>query len=849
MCTDAPLRPGRPRRGLARWDAVLSLLIVTVVFSAGILPSAIRGPAPATASVVATRSLRRPKPSTAGSGGPAADVAVPPRGTGLTWSSDGNPIISGLSAPLGVAYDPRNGNLYVSSGAGGSVMVVNATTGAYIATIANPGAGVVGQILPVTFDPLNGLIYVSNTGTWGSFGDSLTVINGTTNTVVGTVPTGLGPAGVAVDTRNGTLYVADSYTYQAALGWSYLTLINGTTNQPEGTVNTTWGCAGPWALAYDDRNGYVYVAQSWNGGLCWFDTNTSRLVGFIGENATTPQMSWMTLDPADGYVYAVTQGHPVGGYSDMDPQSELYIFDTSTNTLLSRQGLPITMGNLSGGNSPGIGYDPRTEEVLVFGENFAALPGTQAHLRSTVLVFNGTSQVGTFYAGDPSWTTPNSILSSFAYDPSSGAGYITNWYDNSLSLVAPDMPLAPAVSPPAAVLVSNSNQTFSASTACLDGPCAASPVWSLNNTLGTLNATKGPIVRFTAGAAAGHTLISSKVALNGYNQSTGTPVWVHPPLSVTLLPNQPGTDVGFAVTLATGISGGSGAPYTFAYAESSGTAGCAPSNSYQIRCAPTAVGSFSVTVNVTDSTGERSVGASPTIAVGPELFVRLNVSSASPLLGQTVAFVANVTGGSPPYSYAYTGFPPGCVSIDVPAVGCLPTQSGYYNVSVQATDANAVSVSANVTVHVIFDFNVVVPTNTSVNSPFTISVNTNATFTPTALGLSVQAGFGVFTYAYSGLPPGCVSQDAPSLTCTPTQVGAYMITVSVHDQVGDHNTHTVVVNVVAASSGLASLFGADVYLILGGVAVVAAAVAVVSLLRSRRRKRGSGPPQGPELES
>ena len=205
-------------------------------------------------------------------------------------------------------------------------------------------------------------------------------------------------------------------------------------------------------------------------------------------------------------------------------------------------------------------------------------------------------------------------------------------------------------------------------------------------------------------------------------------------------------------------------------------------------------------------------------------------------MGQTEAFVTNATGGAGPYNYSYSGFPPGCVSEDKAAVGCLPTQADFYNITVHVRDQNGVTVTSNVTVHVIFDFNVVVPTNTSAGSPFTISVNTNETFSG-GTAFAPAGGFGAFTYNYTGLPPGCSSQDASSITCTPTQVGTYHITVSVHDQVGDHQTHTVVVNVGSAqSSGISSLFsGTTGYAVIGAIVAVVAIAAGVILLRSRRK--------------
>jgi hypothetical protein len=120
-------------------------------------------------------------------------------------------------------------------------------------------------------------------------------------------------------------------------------------------------------------------------------------------------------------------------------------------------------------------------------------------------------------------------------------------------------------------------------------------------------------------------------------------------------------------------------------------------------------------------------------------------------------------------------------------------------------------------------------------------VNANETFNGTAINKSAlfspDGGYGAFTYAYSGLPPGCTSADVAVLTCTPTQAGKYSVTVNVHDQVGDHQTHTVLVNIVPANSGgLLGLSGNDGYYLLAGIgaAVILGLIAVVLVMRRRR---------------
>ena len=303
--------------------------------------------------------------------------------------------------------------------------------------------------------------------------------------------------------------------------------------------------------------------------------------------------------------------------------------------------------------------------------------------------------------------------------------------------------------------------------------------------------------------------------------------------SVVLVPSRPAADANTSIVIQSSVQDVDDGPYSYLYTLSGSPAGCGPSSGPTISCTPTSPGVFGVTVKVTDGLGQSATSPQISVTTYPALLAQLNVSNSTPLLGQTVAFVATGSGGNAPYNYTYTGLPPGCVTQDKPAVGCLPTQADFFNATVTIQDANNVTATALVEVHVIFDFNVVVPSSVSEGSPFTLSVNTNETFSG-GTALAPASGIGALVYNYTGLPPGCSNRDASSITCTPTQAGTYHVTVSVHDQADDHNSHTVVVNVVAGFLGLAGDTG---YLIVGAVAAVVAALVAVLAIRRKGRPR------------
>ncbi|MFP3402900.1 MAG: YncE family protein [Acidilobus sp.] len=124
-------------------------------------------------------------------------------------------------------------------------------------------AGAINTMHPlgIAYDPSNGYIYVAY-----SFSHTVSVINGATNAVITTIPDGAWPAGVAYDPSNGYIYVTDE-------GSGSVSVINGATN----TVIITNIPVGsePWGVAYDPSNGYIYVTNWGSGTVSIISTSVS----------------------------------------------------------------------------------------------------------------------------------------------------------------------------------------------------------------------------------------------------------------------------------------------------------------------------------------------------------------------------------------------------------------------------------------------------------------------------------------------------------------------------------------------------------------------------------------------
>jgi hypothetical protein len=109
---------------------------------------------------------------------------------------------------------------------------------------------------------------------------------------------------------------------------------------------------------------------------------------------------------------------------------------------------------------------------------------------------------------------------------------------------------------------------------------------------------------------------------------------------------------------------------------------------------------------------------------------------------------------------------------------------------------------------------------------------------PLVLAGTIAGGTGPYQLRYSGLPPGCVSANATTIRCTPTDVGRFAVVFQVSDSVGAHTTAnaTVVVLPPPASTGPTASATVPPWEI-GAVVLVAAAVAGAAFVLWRRSRR------------
>ncbi len=221
-------------------------------------------------------------------------VANPGAGT-VTVINGSNDQVAGLinlgGSPWGIAVDPANGYVYVSNAYSDNVTAINGTTEAIVGSVP------VGKHPEgVAVDEANGYVYVSN-----AYSNNVTVINAATDIAVGSIQVGNFPEGIAVDGANAYVYVANvgwnGYVYGTGTTSNNMTVINGATNTAVGSI--TMG-VGPWSIAVDQMNGYVYVSNSYSDNVSVVNGATDRVVGFIPVGGLPAAIA---VDDANGYVY------------------------------------------------------------------------------------------------------------------------------------------------------------------------------------------------------------------------------------------------------------------------------------------------------------------------------------------------------------------------------------------------------------------------------------------------------------------------------------------------------------------------------------------------------------------
>ncbi len=154
----------------------------------------------------------------------------------------------------------------------------------------------------------------------------------------------------------------------------------------------------------------------------------------------------------------------------------------------------------------------------------------------------------------------------------------------------------------------------------------------------------------------------------------------------------PGTvTAGVPVEYAAVLQGGL-APFNYSYAGL--PTGCASANRSTLRCIPTAAGTSTTALTVTDAAGYQLHGAANLVVNPRPGILHFGVTPNVTVVGGAVNLTVSATGGTGGLTYAYTGLPSGCLSQNSSSLRCIVPNAGTWTLVVTVTDADGVSTSA-----------------------------------------------------------------------------------------------------------------------------------------------------------
>ena len=293
---------------------------------------------------------------------------------------------------------------------------------------------------------------------------------------------------------------------------------------------------------------------------------------------------------------------------------------------------------------------------------------------------------------------------------------------------------------------------------------------------------------------------------------------------------------GQSVTFNSTSAGGSGGN---AYVWVGLPTGCQSVDSLKVVCVPTASGTFTITVKITDSSNYNVTSKTLTYVIHPNTWIAITGFAANPAtisLGSTTMFHLEVVGGTMPFSYLYTALPLGCTSISSNFLNCTPLAPGNYTVVVTVVDHDGRTARATTGLTVVGTI-----------KPLTVALGTNTTVVVAGayVYLSAVAEGGISPYIYIWSIDGTNltgGNQTAYLNETLQDVGSYSFRVWVIDLRGIAvESNNLTIKVVASTATTSSQSLLVWWLLLLLVALVIGVMVFVLEYRRRSRQRKKEP--------
>lgn len=703
----------------------------------------------------------------------------------------------------GAAYDPRNGLLYVTNSSDG-VMPINVSTNSWAG--GNTTVVSTGQFGSLWFDPLSGSLYLSD-----NFSRTMWIIDvGAGGNITTLSLGGQGVAGLGWDPATRTVFVPQMF------GTNVLLLNASTGAQDARSVPVGMGSS---VAVFDPAVRQMAVFNDGRNNLTVIDpsnltvTATVDLSPQFGDGVAVPGSSWLVLADPSGhalYAYNRSDGQFLPGPIPVGDNPRNLVFDPASNEVFSASALDGTVSGTFAGNwtpdgSPivvgagpdGLALGPNGTIVVVsclsgtlegLSRNGALLPNASVYLggcpvavsvdpaTATAYVANaGTNSVSvvnlsTYRTVGTAWALPGPP-SALLFDPSTGDVYVGYSDRANLTILGPT-----GVGLANLRVFSSYESTRSFSYDPLTGM-----VYVTNGS--------GIVVLQNTTLVAG-ILIRTPLAdnSNGYRVIPGppdSPAYVTSGLpgieflsdapEIAPLQVEPSTTLTGRTVLVTTAPLGPETALRYTY--SGLPPGCQSADLPALSCRPSANGTFSISVNASDGSGDWMLSATQLTIVAANLSaVGLAVSTPVVDVGQAVTISSTVQGQGPNESFVYAGLPPGCGTANVSSFACRPTSPGTSLITVSVRDSFGEQANGSTVLDVfppprIQGFGAFPPTTVVGGTvEFLLAVTGGAPGTPV---LSVM-----------GLPTGCPAPSGELWSCAPGVPGTFQVSATVEDSTG-----------------------------------------------------------------
>ena len=703
-------------------------LTATKSYSVTINPvPSITGP---TALPTSTQGVAYPSTTMTASGGTAP----------LSWFASGLPAGMSINTSTGaIGGTPTASGTFTATVTVADVVGVTATRD-YPLTINSPPTIGTTALPDWTVNKANYNATVSASSgtppyTWSATGlPAGLTINASTGVISGT-PTRAGTSSV-------TVTITDSVGARATRSYSLTingpTSITGPASLPASTVNRSY--PGVAVTATGGTNPYAWSATGLQAGL-----NINAGSGVISGTPTASGTSSVTVTMTDAAGATATR-----------------IYSLTINVAPS-----ITTGSL-----------PNGEQGLAYS--------------ATVSAANGTTPYSWAASGLPAGLTINANSGLISGTPTATGSFsvsvtVTDTAGATATRVYPvTIGTGPAISGPATLPAWTVNRAYPNTTVTATG--GTTPyVWSATGLPAGLSINAGSGVISGTPTAAGTFSVVVKVtdaggatATQPYTLTISTGPVVSTPATL------PAWTVGRVYPNTTVTATGGTTPY--AWSTTGLPAGLSiNAGSGVISGTPTAVGTASVTVTVTDSVGATGTKAySLTIKPAPSITGPAALPSWTvnrPYPNTTVT----ATGGTTPYAWSATGLPAGLsMNAGTGAISGTPTATGTASVTVTLTDAAGATVTRV--------YSVTINAAPSITGPATLPNGTkNASYNAT---VSATGGTTPYTWSATGLPNALSIANTGVISGTPHATGSFSVTVTVTDAAGASATrsYTLTIN-------------------------------------------------------